>query len=452
MSDSLQTQSHKTHRIFREFFYFSKMKIFFMIAACLAGAAVNAQFNVSVQSAPSFASAEAILYTLSGSKDVISSRAVKKNNSWTFKVPQAYSGMMKLYFPETNATVNLVSENKNISMKLETTADQITRVIYEDDTNRLMDAVQDKQRKNEVVFQALVQIAEYYRPDSEFGKALVTEIKYLSKDDVIDATKNPFVHYYHTSYNRFLVEQSAKTPPGQKEIADFISNSGGMLETSSLLRPLLVNFLNAGGSAQVDSSVDGLLARLDVESPRGQTVLSELIDLFDVYAMKAQKAKYLSLATNLKCTITDRLAATIKSNKDVEVGAVFPDYQFKSPVNTKARNLHGVQADQKIIVFWSSGCAHCDTELPKILEKYAALKARNIEVIGFALDSDREAYARKSSNYPWINDTELRGWNSSYADTYNVHATPTYFILDAANKIIAKPEHVSDVLQFLNLK
>jgi hypothetical protein len=31
--------------------------------------------------------------------------------------------------------------------------------------------------------------------------------------------------------------------------------------------------------------VDKLLDRLKVETPRGQTVLSELIDIFDVYQM-----------------------------------------------------------------------------------------------------------------------------------------------------------------------
>ena len=30
---------------------------------------------------------------------------------------------------------------------------------------------------------------------------------------------------------------------------------------------------------------------------------------------------------------------------------------------------------------------------------------------------------------------------SSYVDTYNVHATPTFYIVDAKNKIIANPDN-----------
>jgi len=51
-----------------------------------------------------------------------------------------------------------------------------------------------------------------------------------------------------------------------------------------------------------------------------------------------------------------------------------------------------------------------------------------------------------------VNDSELRGWNSSYTDLYNIHATPTYFILDANNKIISKPDHVGDVLEYFKVK
>ena len=36
-------------------------------------------------------------------------------------------------------------------------------------------------------------------------------------------------------------------------------------------------------------------------------------------------------------------------------------------------------------------------------------------------------------------------------ETYNINATPTYFILDADNKIISKPNHVADVLEYLKV-
>lgn len=412
---------------------------------------MQAQFSVTVEAPATFTAKEAILYTLNGSKDIIVSRELKKNTGWTFKVPQRYVGMMKIYFPENNASFSMISENKDVSLKLESDGAKVN-VLYKDPVNMLMEKVQDQQKKKDLIYPALIQIKDYYRPGSDFGKALEKEIQEIGRSYTVDASSNPFVSFYNTNYNKFLVERSPETMPAQKEIADFIANSGEMLESSSLLRPLLVNFLNSAGSANVDASVDALLKRLNVETPRGQTVMSELIDIFDVYAMSALKEKYLTQAKNLKCTINDRLASTIKANNNVEIGAVFPDYKFVRASHTASKSLHSVKADKKVIVFWSSTCSHCEAELPKLLEKYTGMKAQNIEVVGFSLDTERSVYDSKVAALPWINDSELRGWNSTYTETYNIHATPTYFIVDAQNRIIAKPDHVSDVLQFLKLK
>lgn len=167
------------------------------------------------------------------------------------------------------------------------------------------------------------QIKEYYKDNTEFGKALKAEISRLSGgSEGIDQAQHPFIYYYNINYSKFLSNDASKKV-SQDDIINFIDKSNDMLETSSLLRPVLVSYLNTGGNTNVSTSVDKLLDRLKVETPRGQTVLSELIDIFDVYDMQDFKTKYLGLAKNLKCTITDRLASTIKSNANVEIGAVF---------------------------------------------------------------------------------------------------------------------------------
>ncbi|NMR35808.1 TlpA family protein disulfide reductase [Chryseobacterium aquaticum] len=427
------------------------MKKIFILSGMLFAFALKAQFSVSIYAPADFKEQEGILYTLSGSKDIIVTKEQNKNNSWVFKYPKSYSGMMKVYFPNTNNTVSFISENKNIEIKLETQNNKIKNVVYQDEANNLMNNIQEYSQKKELILPALVQIKEYYKDGTDFGKALVKEMGNLSGSNIIDQTKHPFVYYYNTNYNKYLSNDAAKKV-STDEIVDFFDKSNDMLESSSLVRPILVAYLNNAGNSNVGSSVDKLLDRLKVETPRGQTVLSELIDIFDVYEMTELKNKYLTLAKNLKCTITDRLATTLKANANVEIGAVFPNYKFHSPVNTAAKTIADVKADKKIVVFWSSTCSHCETELPQLLAKYNELKTKNIQVIGLSLDSDKDSYTKKILAFPWINDSELKGWNSSYAETYNVHATPSYFILDANNKIISKPDHVGDVLTYLNVK
>lgn len=428
------------------------MKKIFTISALAAAFSLQAQFTVSIQAPADFKDQDAILYTLNGSKDIIVTKEQSKNNTWTFKYPKNYLGMMKVYFPNSNNTFNFISENKNVSVKLETQANKIKDIIYLDEANDIMSKLQEGSQKKELILPALAQIKEYYKDNTEFGKALKTEINRLSGNaSGIDQAQHPFIYFYNTNYSKFLSGDASKKI-NQEEIINFIDKSNDMLETSSLLRPILVSYLNSGGNTNVTASVDKLLDILKVETPRGQTVLSELIDIFDVYDMQDFKDKYLNLAKNLKCTITDRLASTLKSNANVEMGAVFPNYKFNSPVNTTAKSLQDIKADKKVVIFWSSTCSHCESELPQLLAKYSDLKAKNVQVVGLSLDVDKDSYSKKIAAFPWVNDSELKGWNSTYVDTYNVHATPTYFILDANNKIISKPEHVGDVLEYFKLK
>ncbi|MGG1924191.1 TlpA disulfide reductase family protein [Chryseobacterium sp. NRRL B-14798] len=430
------------------------MKKIYMLSAVLTAFALQAQFTVTIQTPADFKDQDAILYTLNGSKDIIVTKEQSKNSTWTFKYPGHYMGMMKVYFPGSNNTVSFISENKNVNFKLDIQNNKVKDVIYLDEANNLMSKQQEGSQKKELILPALAQIKEYYKDNTDFGKALKTEIDRLSgTSSSIDAAQHPFIAYYNTNYSKFLSNSPDSVKKvDQEEIINFLDKSGDMLESSSLLRPLLVAYLNSGGNTNVTASVDKVLDRLKVETPRGQTVLSELIDIFDVYQMDEYKSKYLSLAKNLKCTINDRLASTLKSNANIEMGAVFPNYKFQSPVNTTAKSLHDIKADKKVVVFWSSTCSHCESELPKLLEKYNDLKSKNIQIVGLSLDVDKNSYTKKIAAFPWVNDSELRGWNSSYTDLYNIHATPTYFILDANNKIISKPDHVGDVLEYFKVK
>ncbi|WP_332024917.1 peroxiredoxin family protein [Kaistella sp.] len=426
------------------------MKKIVAISALLLANSLSAQFKINIDVPAGFNPKEVYLYSLNGSKDILTTKEMRKGNGWQIAVTKPYSGMMKLYFPEGNMSVNFISENKDVKMKFDTANGKISNIDYLDESNFLMNNIQDVQQKKEYILPALVQIKDYYKADSQFRKALDTEISRLSVD-AQDISRFPFINYYNTNYAKFVEKNPAKKPVTHDEIIDFLIKSNEMLETSSLMRPVLLAYLNVGPSTNVSADVDKLLKAVNTETPRGQTVLSELIEIFDVYEMKDLKNKYLTEATNLKCTINDRLAGTIAINKNTEIGAKFPDYVFNKPTKTSAKSLSAVKAEKKVIVFWASTCSHCEAELPKLIEKYNAMKAQKIEVIAFSLDSDKAAYDNKVNSLPWINDSELKGWYSSYADTYNVRATPTYFVLDANNIIIAKPDHAADVLSYLKL-
>ena len=73
---------------------------------------ISAQFTIKVESPKDFSFNEAYLYTVNGSKDILIDKAEKKNNTWLFQVKNSYLGLLKVYFPQANTSLNFISENK----------------------------------------------------------------------------------------------------------------------------------------------------------------------------------------------------------------------------------------------------------------------------------------------------------------------------------------------------
>lgn len=429
------------------------MKKLFLLFSMVSIGILKSQFTITITPPDHCKDLEAYLYALNGSKDMILSKSLRQNKeNWVFEVSKPYIGKMKIYFPKTNNSISLIAENKAVKISFTTLQDKIQSVEYLDDANQLFSAIQDQQKKKEQILPALYQIQNYYNNASDFGVALKKEIEHLDTPIPYEAKSHPFVDYYYQNYNKFISTSAGKVDPTNDEIIQFLNTSQQYLESSSLLKPILMVFLSSTSKSNVGDEIDKLLKTVDVETPRGQTILSELIEIFTLYNISDLREKYLSLAKNLKCTINERLGKTLTSSLNTSIGNIIPNTFFVKPSHTKAKSLHEVKADKKVIIVWSSTCPHCEKEISEMFSKYALLKAQNIEVIGFSLDTDFVSYSEKAKLLPWINDTELKGWYSSYVDAYNVQATPTFYVVDSKNKILATPDHFAGVLDFLGIK
>ena len=127
-----------------------------------------------------------------------------------------------------------------------------------------------------------------------------------------------------------------------------------------------------------------------------------------------------------------------------EIGRTAPDFSWQE--NGKTVKLSTLNTAEKyVLVFWSTGCSHCLREIPQ-LHSYMKGKT-DVKVVAFALENDTfvwETYS-KANLQGWHNVLGLQKWENKIARTYNINATPTYFILDSNKKIIAKPDEFKDV-------
>ncbi|PQJ68839.1 TlpA family protein disulfide reductase [Polaribacter butkevichii] len=133
-----------------------------------------------------------------------------------------------------------------------------------------------------------------------------------------------------------------------------------------------------------------------------------------------------------------------------EVGRIAPDFSWKE--NGKELKLSKLDdAENYLLIFWSTTCSHCLNEVPQV---HKFLKDnKKVKVVAFSLEKEAFGWNSFKKTLPnWHHVLGLNKWENKIARTYNIVSTPSYFILDANKKIIAKPEHLKDVKDFFTEK
>ena len=135
------------------------------------------------------------------------------------------------------------------------------------------------------------------------------------------------------------------------------------------------------------------------------------------------------------------LKTRLEKYAELAVGKTAPD--IKIPDTTgKMIKLSKINSNYTLVLFWASWCPHCNETLPKIHNIYVnSVNRKTLEVLSVSLDTEKADWlaAVRKENYTWLNCSSLKGWDTQAAVDYNVYATPTMFLLDKDNKIVAKP-------------
>ncbi|WP_405399679.1 TlpA family protein disulfide reductase [Maribacter sp. Asnod2-G09] len=131
----------------------------------------------------------------------------------------------------------------------------------------------------------------------------------------------------------------------------------------------------------------------------------------------------------------------------LRIGAVSPDITWQA--NGKKQSLLAMEeAENYLLVFWSSTCSHCLKELPALHEEVKEYD--NLKIIAVGLEDDDVNWKEVSATLPGFNHAIALGrWESEYADTFGIQSTPTYFILDSEKRFLAKPTSDKEVVEFL---
>lgn len=136
---------------------------------------------------------------------------------------------------------------------------------------------------------------------------------------------------------------------------------------------------------------------------------------------------------------TKALNERLSSMRTTALGSVAPDFTLPTPEGGQMA-LSELRGKYVLIDFWASWCAPCRKENPNVVKMYNKYKDKGFEIFGVSLDQSREKWLKAIADdkLTWPQVSDLKGWESSAAQLYQVDAIPQTILLDKEGKIIAK--------------
>lgn len=144
--------------------------------------------------------------------------------------------------------------------------------------------------------------------------------------------------------------------------------------------------------------------------------------------------------------------AGIQQELKTAIGRVAPSFTWTEGKENTVQSLSSQKDyDNYVIVFWSTTCPHCLKEMPKLYDYIKDNKKVKVILIGLQTENDKGDWKSETYYYPEFSHVLALGkWENNIVRSYNVHATPSYYVLDADKKIIGKPFEFVDVKDFFS--
>lgn len=409
-----------------------------------------------------------VLYQLSGSKQLYVKNTTIVNGEFSIEFPpNSATGMYRLlYNQQQNGSLDFIYNNETVELQFnpDNPLESVNFSTSEENKvyhNYVAESTAWQQKLDAIQL-------EYFNLIDEKEKIILNNLYASTRSNFIEFQKQfetntegklaqHFIKSSAKYYSSALIETAQQYLNSEKQhYFDFVNFEDEVLISATFLSEKIIDYvfyLNRSDDFQVQTilyknAVQEVIQKLGDNN----TIKSDVITLLLYTFAQIENTIlidfvidnfYLQLPEEFKdkSVIND-----INEKVKLAIGKMAPEITWEE--NGATKNLTTLdKAAIYIVVFWSTSCSHCLAEIPQLYE--FTKDSTDIHVVAVALEENEIAFNQKILELEkWTNILGLKKWENPIARDYQIKVTPTYFILDSAKRIIAKPDYLEDIKAF----
>jgi len=406
---------------------------------------------------------------------MIDSVQADKNGHFQLSFDKDDVGIAYLQSEQNKSLVVILEEAEDLKLKGETLEFTESIQIVHGKQNQLFEQYAKEHPKREQTLSAWEYLEKIYQKDSLFigveeaKQGIQKEKKRIKAADSLflaHLPKDSFVAFYLPL--RKLVSSVSTIAQYRTEeipatIAAFrkIDYTNTRLYKSGLLANVLESHFwlmeNSGRSLdsvylEMNTSIDQIVENLADSEEQLNEISQYLFQLLEKRSLyPASEYLALKLLTQNSCTLNDDLARQLESYRAMKIGNTAPEIEFNGNAvlnGTKIEHLKflsEIESSYKVVIFGAGWCQACVQELYQLIPLYEKWKTNKVEVVFISMDTEETIYEEWSQLLPFYSYCDFQKWDSQAVQDYYVFASPTLFLLDQDQKIILRPQSVTQI-------